>query len=522
MLRRAAAALAALLFLAPASAETLRVGMVSDAETFDPQRYTLSIEARMLGDMFQGLVDIDAQGRPIPGMAESWTMSEDGLTYTFKLRPGLVWSDGTPLTVDDIVAGYRRAFEPATAAQLADLAYAIKNARAVAEGQMPSDQLGVAAPDAQTIVITLDAPRLTFIQLSGQFPLFFPSPRHVMSAAGEGWTKPGTMVSNGAYVLAEWTPGEKIRLEKNPRYWNAANVAIDEIVFFPVEDAAAGLKRFRAGELDISSDFPLGQYEWLKQNLPAETLVSPVSNVFFLSINHRQPPFDDSRVRLALTLAIDRETIVKKIFYDMGSVPAYGIFPASIPNWHTPAEADFSGTPLVERQAMARDLLAQAGYGPDNPIDVRLNFAIAESNRRLAPALVNMWKEIGATVRVEFGDTASLFQMLREHSFDMAASSWNGFADPEFYIDLARGGADRNYGGWSNPEYDRLIAAAVVELDPAKRLELFRTADGIAMAEVALIPLTYGVSRNLVHTYVKGFETNALNAHPSKYLRIER
>lgn len=522
MFKLAAALAALLLCVAPARAETIRIGNAADPETLDPQRYTLVIETRILGDAFEGLVALDAKGEPIPGMAETWEISADGLTYTFHLRGGLVWSDGTPLTVDDIIAGYRRAFDPATAAQLADLAYSIKNAKPIAEGKLAPDQLGIAAPDVFTIVITLEAPRLTFLQLSAQFPLFFPVPRHVLAEAGDDWVKPGTMVSNGPYSLAEWVPGDHIRLVRNPRYWDAAHVALDEVLYYPVEDANAGLKRFRAGEIDWMTDFPIGQYEWLKANMPDRTFVYPISNVFFLSINQRKPQFADLRVRRALSLAIDRDTIVRKIFYDMGTAAAYSIIPPSVPGWTTPEGADFGATPLTARQDEARRLLAEAGYGPDNPLAFELDFATAESNRRLAPALASMWQAVGVNATPQFSETKVLFQMLREHDFDLAASSWNAFADPEFYVDLTRTDSDRNYSGWSNADYDRLIAEAIIELDPARRLDLYRQADAIEASNVALIPLTYGVSRNLVQTYVKGFVSNPTNTHPTRFLRVER
>ena len=507
--------------LAPAGAETLRRGNGAEPDTLDPHKYGLTVELNIHNDLFQGLVDYDAKGEPIPGLAVSWAVSPDGTVYTFKLREGVLWSDGTPLTAEDIVAGIRRAVDPKTAAQLVDLAFTVKNARAVSEGRLPPEALGVTTPDPSTVEIVLEAPSAVFIRRIAGFPLFAPLPRHVFEQAGDGWVRAGTMVSNGPYMLAEWTPQESVRLVKNPRYWDAANVAIDEVIFYPTSDENAALKQFRNGELDLNLGFPPGQWEWLKANMPGKAQITPASTVTFLALNHTDPRFADARVRRALSLAIDREMLTERVLAT-GQVPGYSFVPGIAVGWTPPPGNDFGKTPLADRQAEARRLLAEAGYGADNPLRFRFDYRAGDANKRAVVAIAAMWAKIGVKAEMQANEVKVHYAKLREGDFEVADAGWQGTPEPEFFTNLLLTGSETNYGKWSNADFDRLAQAAIVAMDPAERLRLFQEADIVAMKETAMIVLFYGAHRNLVQDWVKGFEGNALRQHPSRYLRIER
>ena len=506
---------------ASASALTLKRGNQGEPDTLDPPKYSLVIELNILNDLFDGLVVADARGEPVPGAAERWDVSADGTVYTFHLRAGLKWSDGTPLTAEDFVAGWRRALDPATAAQLVDLAYTVRNARAVAAGEKPPAELGVRAVDAQTFEVTLEAPDAAFIRLVAGYALFFPLPRHLYAQAGEGWAKPGVMVSNGPYTLAEWTPAAQVRLEKNPDYWNAANVAIDEVIFYPTVDEAQALNQFRSGELDLSLGFPPGQYEWLKANMPAEVSLTPASTTSFLTLNQRNPKFADARVRRAISLAIDRNILTDKVLAT-GQTPAYSLIPKVVKDFTPAPENDFSAIPMDKRLAEARALLAEAGYGPANPLNFRLDYRAGNANKKVIVAIAAMLQRIGVKADLQANEVKVHYAKLRAGDFEAADGGWQGTPDPVFFSLLLQTGSESNYGGWSNAEFDRLTRAAAVEIDPAKRMSMFAEADRIAMADTALVPLFNTAHRALVQQWVKGFEGNATNSHRSSDLRIEK
>lgn len=513
--------IAALALSLTASAATLHRGNGFEPDTLDPHKYQLTAERFILGDLFEGLVSVDAKGQPIPGIAESWEISPDGTVYTFHLRPGLKWSDGTPLTAEDEVAGIRRVFDPKTAAAQVDEGFIVKNGRAVSTGQLPPDQLGVRAVDDRTVEITLETPSSAFIFRIANWPYFAPLPRHLYATAGDAWVRPGTMVSNGAYTLAEWIPNERIRVVKNPNYWDADNVVLDEVIFYPAEDEASAVKRFRAGELDFHLSFPLGEYEWLKANLPAETRLDPSVQITYLAFNQTRPPFSDVRVRRALSLALDRETLTGKVV-NIGFLPAYSLVPAVVGGWSPPPENDFSVRPFAERQAEARALLEEAGYGPSNPLTFRFDYRSGDVNKRLAVAMSAMWKAVGVEAQLQSNEVKAHYARLREGDFEAADGGWVGGPAPEFFATLLTTGSQINWGGWSNAEYDRLVASGMAERDAAKSIELFRQADRIALADVGIAPLYFGSYRSLVHTWVKGFEGNLMNAHLSRHIRLER
>lgn len=506
---------------AAAFGATLHRGNGAEPDTLDPQKYNLVVELNIITDLFEGLVTIDAAGDPIPGMAERWDVSTDGTVYTFHLREGLKWSDGTELTSDDVVAGFRRGVDPKTGAQLVDLAFVVKNARPIADGKMPVEALGVSAPDPLTVVVTLEAPNAVFIRLAANFSLFFPVPRHLLAAAGDTWVRTGTMVSNGPYTLAEWTPQSRVRLVKNPLYRDANNVPADEVIYYPAADENAALKQFRNGELDLNLGFPVAQIDWLRANMPNEMHLDPASTVTFLSVNQARAPFNDVRVRRALSIAIDRETLTGRVL-NAGQKPAYHFVPSIIEGWTPSLDVDFSATPLARRQAEARALLAAAGYGPDNPLTFRFDYRAGDANRKAVVAIAGMWSQIGVKAELQANEVKVHYAKIRQKDFEVADAGWQGTPDPEFFILLLHSGSESNYGSWSNADFDRLTDEAVVTTDPARRMALFAEADRIAMQGVAFIPILYGAHRALVHTWVTGFKGNPVNAHLTRYLGLER
>ncbi len=499
----------------------LNRGNIAEPGTLDPQKYSTTYDNEISRDLFEGLVTVDANGAPIPGAAESWTVSKDGSVYTFKLRPRLVWSDGKAITADDFVYGIRRGMDPATHSWFASLAYKIKNGKEVSEGTMPLTALGVSAPNPQTVVVQLNQPSPTLILLLS-IPMMAPAPKHVIDRHPTDWTKPRTIVSNGAYMLAEWRPNDHIKLVRNSRFHDAQHVRIDVVNYFPTDDDAAAVKRLRAGELDLNMRFPPNEITQLRRVLPTGTVhVSSSIGVMYLVPNLKKAPFSDPRVRRALSLAVDREAIVAQILRN-GEPVNYSLMPPIIPGY-TPATLDFKGKTLAARQAEARQLLAQAGFTPQHPLRFEMNHRIGLANKRVAIAIVDMFKAVGVDATLLAGEVTAHYNRLREHDFVFADAGWYGNFDPEYYTYMLQSGSDEiNYGSYSNPEFDAKAAEASRTIDPARRMALFRQAEQMALADNAIIPIYVYVNRALVAPYVKGWVDNAHDFHPSRWLYIDK
>lgn len=499
----------------------LHRGNVAEPDTIDPQKMGTTYEQYIARDLFEGLVSLDAAGETIPGIAESWDISEDGLTYTFHLRENLVWSDGHPLSADDVVLGFRRAMDPATGAWFANFGYKIFNGYEVNTSAVKPEELAVRALDARTVEIRLVAPSPIFVRICSM-PMFMPVPGHVYAAHGDGWVKEGVMVSNGAYMLASWKPQDSVRIIKNPRFYAAESVRIDEVIYYPTDDDEAALRRFRTGALDLNTRFPPSKYDWLMQNLPDQTLVYSTGWISYASFNLQNPKFADVRVRRALTLAIDREAITGKILRT-GELPAYSFVPPAVQNFNSEGSAVITAVPPESRTEEARRLLAEAGYGPENPLRFVFNHRIGEANRRVAVAMQQMWREAGVDVELQASEVKVHYNLLREGNFEVADGGWAAPPDAEYFIYLLLSGSTEvNYGRYANAEYDRLGLEADRTMDIPTRLSLYRRAERIALEEVAMMPVYIPVERALVQTWVKGFLPNGTATHPTRFMWIER
>ncbi len=357
------------LVIADADAGSLHRGTNTEPRSLDPHLAVGNSAAIILYDIFTGLMTLDAAGKVVPGVAKSYTVSDDGLVYTFNLRDGAVWSDGSPLTAEDFVYSFRRLLAPQTAARFASQLYPILNAQQVNRGEAPPEALGVLAIDARTLQVTLAQPTAYLPQLMAANAAS-PVPRHVIETEGRGWTRPGKMVSNGAYVLTEHVPATLIRAAKNDLFFDADNVAIDEVVYYPTENQGTSLSRFRAGELDVILNFPADQIDRIRETMPDVLHITPALGVYYLAPNLKRPPFDDVRVRRALSMAIDRDAIVSRLL-PPGTAPATNLVPP-VTDGYSGTPADFAEVPLNQRIAQARALLRDAGFGPDTPLTFSL------------------------------------------------------------------------------------------------------------------------------------------------------
>ncbi len=330
LMRTAATVVASVLFAAQAAAVTLHVQNGGDPTSLDPHKVSGDWENRIVGDIFEGLVTEDPGALPMPGMATSWDISDDGLVYTFKLREGAVWSDGEPVTAADFVFAFQRLMNPETAANYAYLQYTIKNAEAINGGDITDlGALGARAIDDKTLEITLENPAPFFLGALTHYTAF-PVPKHVIEQHGDDWVKVDKIVVNGPYRPVEWVPGSHVKTVVNDSWYDTASLKIDEVVFYKLEDQSAALKRYRAGEFDILTGFPKDQFDWIQENLPGQAHVAPFAGLYYYVMNHNQAPFDDVRVRTALSMALNREVIGPQVL-GTGELPAYSWVPPGMP-----------------------------------------------------------------------------------------------------------------------------------------------------------------------------------------------
>jgi oligopeptide transport system substrate-binding protein len=487
--------------------------------TLDPHQYQLVAEDTILRDLFEGLTTQDENNDFVPGAAASWTVSDDGRTWTFKLRAGLKWSDGTPLTADDFVAGARRALDPQTGAPFAPLAANILNAGEVLSGTKPPETIGVSAADAGTVVVKLSSPSPLVPYLFSQ-PLLSPLPRHAYAVNGAGWVKPGIMVSNGAYVLAEWDPAVQIRLVRNPHFRAAARVAIPEIVYLPSDDDEAALRRFRAGEIDVLSSIPMSKLEWAQANASELLTLTPVTQIRYLEINHGRQKLLDLRVRRALAMAIDRDTISGRLNY-AAALPAYGIAPrGDDEGGYRGADFDFKGLPQTQRVAEARRLILEAGYGGANPLVIQLRAPADAWAKPVAVAIGSMWQAVGVRVETRIEEARSHYAAVRQGEFDIAMAALFAGTDPEQYMWLFQTGNVMNASGFSDADFDRLSREAEAQMDPTRRIRRFADAEAVLVGKVAAIPLFWSVQGSLIAKRVAGLQATPTGLTRSRYATL--
>ena len=500
------------------SQSVLMRGNHQDPASLDPQRISTVYENNIVLDLFEGLTTVDAAGRPIPGVAESWTVSDDGLTWKFNLQDDLVWSDGVPLTADDVVYSFRRLMDPATASQYPYLFYAIAGAEAVNRGSVPLEKLGVEARQ-NTVILRLESPLPILPELlSNGFATIVP--KHVVELYGDRWTTPGVMVTNGAFVLEDWRPQDRVTLSRNELYRDAQLVSLNGVVYLPTEDQSAALARFRAGELDTNLEFPTARTRWLTKNLPDETRIADYLITFYLSFNTNHPALADVRVRRALSLAIDRQTLAERVLRS-GESAASSFVPPSVAGY-TPATTELNSSSAEDRINQSRTLLSEAGFGPENPLRLTYSLSSAEDRRRVATAIAAMWRPLGVEITLNNTEGKVLFSRLRSGDFEIGYSAWAADVNDaaNFLIILHSRSKNSNYARFRNARYDTLLnkAAATAELET--RTELLSHAEALMLSEAPIAPLFHGVSKNLVARYVQGWTDNPRDVHISRFLRL--
>jgi oligopeptide transport system substrate-binding protein len=504
-------------------AKVLLYGNGAEVQDIDPQTVTGIPEHKVVTALFEGLVNEDAHDlHPVPGVAESWKISEDGLTYTFRLRADARWSNGDPVTAQDFVGSYQRILTPALGAEYAYMLYNyVVGAKDYYDGKLTDfAQVGFKALDPRTLEIRLLHPTpylLSAMNHYAWFPVHLPTVAKFdgLARRGSHWTRPENFVGNGAFVIKEWRPNQILTVQRSPTYWDRARVKLDEIRFFPVENLDTEERMFRTGQLHVTYEVPSAKIDLYRREQPESLRTTPYLGVYFYRFNTTRRPFGDVRVRRALALAIDRESLVKNVVRG-GEHPAYAV---SYPNnaGYTP-RARLSGT-LDE----ARRLLAEAGFpeGKGFP-NVVLMYNTQQNNRLIAEAIQQMWRHnLGIETSLSNQEWKVFLDAQRTMSFDLQRAAWIAdYVDPHVFLDLWETDGGNNKTGWSSPDYDRLLAQSFAARTTEERYEIYQKMDQILVDELPVMPIYYYNRVNLVSPKVINFFPTPLDNHPWKELDL--
>ncbi len=500
---------------------TLNRGLPADPESLDPQKARSLQSADVLRDIGEGLVGYSPTGQLVAAAAESWTVSEDGRSYTFKLRPQARWSNGDRLTAEHFVFGLRRLVDPETAAFYAQAVSAIANARAITSGELTPNALGVSAADDETLLVELEQHTPYLLGLLTH-PSTFPVHPGALAEHGAAFTRPGTLLSNGAYTLEAWEPGSVLRLKRNAHYWNDAATAIDVVNYHVVPQEVAELNRYRAGELHITANVPPDSFATIRAERGDELRVAPYLAVYYYGYNLAKPPFQNNpELRQALSMAIDREVIVDKIL-GRGETPAYSWVPPGIDNYE-PVHFGFTALSPDERLLLARRLYTEAGFSADNPARIELRYNTSDTQQRVALAIESMWRE---ALGVETTLVNEEFQVLLANMRDAAVtqvfrSSWIGdYNDAHTFLSILESDNPSNMPRYASEEFDSLMRRAGEQLDAGRRRLYLEEAERVLLADHPVIPIYFYVSKHLVSPQVRGWGDNVLDYHYSQHLSL--
>lgn len=502
--------------------QTLHLGNGAEPSHLDPHLVSAFTDYNILLALFEGLTAIDeASALPIPAAASHWETSPDGLRYTFHLRPEARWSDGSPLTAADFLFSFQRCLSPALGSEYAYLLYPLLNAEAFHTGQLSDfSSVGARALDPLTLELTLAYP-VPYLPALLAHNVWFPV--HPPSVLADGpadaritrWTRPGRLIGNGPYLLTEWTPNQRIVATRHPHHWDDPSRGIQTVVFYPTDHLPADEAAFRTGRLHATYDLLPDRLPHYQATAPHLLRIDPLLETWFLRFNTTRPPFDDPRVRRALSLALDRDAITGPLLHH-SRLPARHYAPPGI--------GGYEGLPLFQDDpAEARRLLAQAGF-PDGRGFPRFELqANTDSlNTLVLQAIQAMWqRELGLEVTLVHHDFRVYLQHQIHLNYTVSRSRWIGdYNDPATYLDMFITGGGQNQTGWSHPDYDRLIALAARLTDPTARFAAFRQAEALLIEQAPLAPVFFGAKTHLLHPHVQGWTPSLLGSRRYQTLHL--
>jgi len=490
----------------------------AEPETLDPALMTGVTEHNLALALFEGLTSHHPETlQPLPGVAEWWEISQDGVTYTFHLRKDSKWSNGDPLTAEDFRWSWMRALTPKMCAcEYAEQFFPIRGAEDYYAGKAPFEKVGIEVVDPQTLRVTLRAPTKYFLDLTN-FETLMPVHRATVEKFGDQWTKPEHIVSNGPFMMSSWTPHASIEMKPNPNWWNRGIVRLQKIVTRAIDDQNTSLSEYLAGGLDWIRSIPARRIDEALTH--PDFYATPYLGTYFFRFNTTKKPFDDVRVRKAFDMAIDKKAICEKVL-KAGQTPAVAVVPAAM----IPGYPQCPG-PAYD-PAAARKLLADAGFpeGKGFP-EVELLYNTSESHKAVCEQMVDMWKStLGVHVQLANREWQVYMKDTRAMNYEIQRAGWIAdYVDPFTFLDMwCTGHGNNNNTGWSNAKFDQIMAGAEQENDPARRTALFAQAEKIlCVDEMPILPLYHYVNQGMVRPRVKGWRENVLDLHPFQYVFID-
>ena len=497
--------------------QTFTYSLLDEFTTADPQMVEDVSGSYFVRDLFEGLMNQDADGNLIPGVATGYTTNEAKDVYTFTLRNNARWSDGNPVTAHDFVYAWRRLADPATASPyswFADI-MALENVGAVMSGESPPEALGIRALDNHTLEVRLTA-SLPYFAAMTTHASTFPSPQWTVRTFGDGWTKPGNIVGNGAYVLTEHIPNETATRERNTMYWNNDATIIDKVVTLVINDENTDFTRWEAGETDKGA-VPSGQYPRLKAEYPDEAISFPRLCTYYMTFNlspSGPEAFKDVRVRQALSYALDRSVVTDKVLQG-GQIQAFTFTPGATAGFEVPAVA-FGQMSQDQRNINAKLLMAAAGYGPDNPLKFEYMYNTSEGHKKIAIAAQQMWKEtLGAEATLANQEWKTFLKTRGGQNFDVARGGWCGdYNEASTFLDLMTTPSGYNDGKFSNAEVDELMTSARTMSDATSN---YTRVEEIMANEMPIIPVYHYTGVFMLRNNLKGWPFN--NVEQNVYSR---
>ncbi len=485
--------------------QSITINNGTEVASLDPHKTEGVPESDVITNLLEGLITTDSAGQLVPGVAQSWDRQQN--VWTFTLRPEARWSNGEPVTAQDFVYSWQRLADPKTASPYASyLQYAhIANVDEVIAGRLPPAALGVKALDARRFQVTLSQPVPWFTAMLAHTALK-PVYRPTIEQWGDKWTRPEHYVGNGAFILNNWVVNEKITLKRNPQYWDNAHTVIETVTFLPISSETSDINRYRSGGVDITnSAIPPELFPMLKKDLGSQVRVSPYLCTFYYELNNQRAPFNDARVRAAVKLTLDRQIIAEKVM-GQGQIPAFSLTPPYIDGVHFSAPAWFRLT-QAERNAQAKQLLAQAGYGEQKPLSFTLLYNTSDQNKKQAIAAASMWKKnLGANVTLQNQEWKTMLNTRHEGNYDVARATWCAdYNEPSTFLNMMLSDASTNTGFYRSPAFDALIAQSLNAADAKQRAALYQQAEAQLDKDSALVPVYYRVSVRLVKPWVGGY-----------------
>lgn len=477
----------------------------------DPHLITGMPEYHVLTALYEGLVSKDPKTMaPIPGVAESWDVSDDGLTYVFHIRANAKWSNGDDLGAQDFVDSWHRGLMPALGNQYAASLFVIENAEDFYNGKVDFDKVGVKALDKKTLWVKLASPTPYFLQLldhHSTYPVHIPTIKKfgALDERGSAWTRPENFVSNGPFRLSEWTPNKYLSVVKSDTYWDKKHVYLNEVRFYPIPKTTVEERMFRAGQLHMTYYLPRDKLTWYQTNQPQALRSFPNYATYFYRFNTTRAPLNDLRVRKALAYSVDRKAIVEQVT-KFGQQPAYALTPPDDYGYRPEAKMPYD-------PELARKLLAEAGFpGGKGFPPMKIMFNTNEEHKNVALAIQRMWKkELGIDISLENAEWKVFLDRERQMDYQIDRASWVGdYLDPNTFLELFTTGNGNNKTGFSDPDYDAVLRAAANEPDQTKRMALFQKGDAILVEQIPILPLyTYQWNR-LVSPHVHGWYVNPM------------